>query len=281
MGWACESGNKRCLPEEAAAREEEARWTDGEEEARWTNRSSYIDPRGIMQFLGMGIAHGADEELVFAFMTATSFHYSIRPDANRNGGDEDNSYEEAPDSSTKFAQAIIACPTAPSDANDRNHETTDTEISELVESGPAAAATSQETMRHPVRLKMTSKDGAVTWSAEGLSPSVHSAWSPQTLAPVVGPIVHVALRCTWVGGACTCSKQYSVVWYSLCHQIVPTLGHHHLEHEHKHKNNVITKCSASYTSRSTHTSTSASVLELCQQRSSTPSQAHFIPGCIA
>ena len=54
MGWTCESGNKRCLPEEEAAREEEARWTDGEEEARWTNRSSYIDPRGIMQFLGVG-----------------------------------------------------------------------------------------------------------------------------------------------------------------------------------------------------------------------------------
>ena len=46
-------------------------------------------------------------------------------------------------------------------------------------------------------------DGAVTWSAQGLRPSVHSAWSPQTLAPVAGPIVHIALRCTWVGGACT------------------------------------------------------------------------------
>ena len=34
------------------------------------------------------------------------------------------------------------------------------------------------------------------------------------------------------------------------------------------------------TSRSTHTSTSASVLELCQQRRSSPSQAHFILGCI-
>ena len=34
------------------------------------------------------------------------------------------------------------------------------------------------------------------------------------------------------------------------------------------------------TSRSTHTSKSASVLELCQQRTSSPSQAHFSPGCI-
>jgi len=28
MGWACESGNKRCLPEEEAARGEEARLKD-------------------------------------------------------------------------------------------------------------------------------------------------------------------------------------------------------------------------------------------------------------
>ena len=37
---------------------------------------------------------------------------------------------------------------------------------------------------------------------------------PQTLAPVPSPSVH-ALRCTWVSGACTCSRQGSVVSYSL------------------------------------------------------------------
>jgi hypothetical protein len=47
-----------------------------------------------MQFLGVGIAHGADAVFVSAFMAARSFYYSIRPNANSSGGDEDDKYKE-------------------------------------------------------------------------------------------------------------------------------------------------------------------------------------------
>ena len=44
--------------------------------------------------------------------------------------------------------------------------------------------------------------------------------SHQILASVLGPRVHNALRYTWISGACTCSKQCSVVRYSLWSQLL-------------------------------------------------------------
>ena len=43
----------------------------------WKNRGSYIEPTGIMQNLGVAIAHGADADLVFALLAGTNFHYPL------------------------------------------------------------------------------------------------------------------------------------------------------------------------------------------------------------
>ena len=38
----------------------------------WKNRGSCISPETVMQKLGVAIAHGADEELVFGFLAAST-----------------------------------------------------------------------------------------------------------------------------------------------------------------------------------------------------------------